>query len=183
MTTRKPRSDSYAAQIQALAPEAWRAFEPLLTDPSLSLAQLQSLAPPWQRGKFKGRRPSLELLSNLATRYRTEAMLLNVQATAKMMEAVKHKVRRQAPDQAEALLDLICDSIGEEVLRKTLEGVDAKGRTAAARLLLKRADQRRFDRRMRLLESKVERATRVTADRKLSPAEKEARFRQIFGIS
>lgn len=56
-----------------------------------------------------------------------------------MMEQVHVKLSGKAPQE---ILDTVIQLIGQEVIQKTLEGEDPKNRTAAARLLLKREDQK-----------------------------------------
>ena len=53
----------------------------------------------------------------------------------------------------EQMLDAAMGAIAREVLEKTLEGQDPATQKAATRLLLKRAEQHRFDRRMTFTEA------------------------------
>jgi hypothetical protein len=54
-------------------------------------------------------------------------------------------------------------------------------RTAATRLLLKRADQRRVDRRLDMVEAEFKKDAPNKTDIGLTPEEREQRMKQIFG--
>jgi hypothetical protein len=183
----KPRSDSYEATLTDEQREELHAW---LSQPDLSLAEVRRLAPKWAGGPHDGSPPSIATLSGIGSRLRQEAMLLNVEATAKLMEAVRQKVgahsrELQSEQSLEQTLDTVCDLVGQEVLQKTLEREDPKNRTAALRALLKRADQKLTDRRVKLLEqeaAQAQKAKAVTADKSLTPEEKQLRLKQIFGM-
>jgi hypothetical protein len=69
------------------------------------------------------------------------------------VDAGKTKLATLARDSnQEQILDAAMTLIGQEVIAKLMEGHGLAMPQAISRLLLKRADQRRFDRRMRLLE-------------------------------
>lgn len=140
----KPRSDSYEA---ALSDEQREELHALLSQPDLSLAAVRKLCPPWKDGPHDGAPPSIETLSKIGLRLRREQMLLNVEAKAKLMEAVRaqaktHASEMQSGQTLEEMIDVACDLVGQEVLQKTMEDTDPKNRTAALRALLKRADQK-----------------------------------------
>jgi len=173
----KLRSDSYEA---SLTDEQREALYLLLSDPKLSLKQVSLAAAAWRGGEWDGEQPSIGTIGNIATRIRTEEQLLEVEATAKMLEAVHAKLAGRSD---EATLDAAMELIGQEVIQKTLMKDDPKNRTAAARLMLKRADQRRFDRRMKFLEDQADKTKKVLADERLTPEEKQAKIKQVFGMS
>jgi hypothetical protein len=184
----KPRPDSYEA---TLSQEQREDLHALLSQPDLSLAAVRLLCPKWSRGPRDGSLPSIRALSEIGARLRRERMLLDVDATAKLMEAVRSQVKLRRKELAsgesiEETLDLVCDVVGQEVLQKTVEGADPKNRTAALRALLKRADQKILDRRVKLLEAQAaqaEKAKGVLEDKELSEAERAAKMRQIFGLA
>jgi hypothetical protein len=184
----KPRSDSYEA---ALTEEQREELHALLLSPELSLSAVRKLAPVWPCGPRDGAKPSIGNLSQIAARLRREQMLLNVEAKAKLMEAVRaqaksHAVEMGSGQTLEQLIDVACDLVGQEVLQKTMAEEDPKNRTAALRALLKRADQKLVDRRIRILEQQAqqaEKAKAVTEDKSLTPEEKQLKMKQIFGMS
>jgi len=140
----KPRSDSYEA---SLTEEQREELHALLSQPDLSLAQVRLLAPAWGSGPRDGAKPSITNLSQIFSRLRREAMLLNVEAKAKLMEAVRAQAKSHASEMEsgqtlEEMIDIACDLVGQEVLQKTMADEDPKNRTAALRALLKRADQK-----------------------------------------
>jgi hypothetical protein len=81
----------------------------------------------------------------------------------------------------EELLDEIMDSMAQEVRHKTLKRVDPSGRTAAARLLLKRADQRRFDRHQDFIEAQARKKEPPPVPA-LTEEQKQQRIKEIIGI-
>jgi hypothetical protein len=83
----------------------------------------------------------------------------------------------------EYVLDRIMVLLSEEVIDRTLERLHPEARTSAARLLLKRADQRRVDRRLKMLEEERKNATPVETETGLTAEEKEHAIDQILGIA
>lgn len=132
----KPRSDSYE---ESLSEEKCEQLHALLSDSSLSLMQLRELVPVWGSGPRDGSKPSIASLSAIAARLRRDMTIDRVEDAARMMEQVHVKLSGKAPQE---ILDTVIQLIGQEVIQKTLEGEDPKNRTAAARLLLKREDQK-----------------------------------------
>lgn len=147
MTPKRQRPDSYEASLTA---DELEQLHLLLSDRSLSLADVQKEIPRHRGGRLDGKVPSTKTLSTIARRLRTESVLSQVEAVAKMMEAVRKKATPALPAQSEATLDIVCDLVGQEVIEKTVSGIDGAGRTKAARILLKRADQKRLDERLKL---------------------------------
>lgn len=104
-------------------------------------------------------------------------VLAELEARARVCEGTHNALRPLVKGtDFELLLDECLFAIGQEVLLNTLNEVSPEERTAAARLMLKRADQRRVD---RLHEEETKNATKPT----LTPEEKERRVKQILGIS
>jgi hypothetical protein len=96
-------------------------------------------------------------------------------------EAVR-KVRAKAGTRTqEELLDEILEVLALEVRHKTLKRLDPNGRTAAARLLLKRADQRRQDRHQHFLETQARKKEPQPAPI-LTEEQKQQRIREIMGL-
>jgi hypothetical protein len=147
------RADAYEQHLQ---PEELEQLHALLLQPGLRLSDVRALAPPHRGGPWDGSKPSKRLLSEIGTRLRTEQTLLNLEATAKVMDAVHHKLKGIADEE---VLDSVISLVGQEVIQKTLSGEDPKNRTAATRLLLKRADQKLAGREMALSEKRFRRET------------------------
>src|SRR4051812_22464202 len=97
---------------------------------------VRASAPRHRGGEFDGSLPSTKTLSKIATRLRTDQVLVEVEAAQKLMEAVRGKAKALPAVEREETLDAICDLVGNEVIQKTVAGLDPKNRTAAARLLL-----------------------------------------------
>jgi hypothetical protein len=122
-----------------------------------SLHEIRGETIPWRDGPDKGTKPSIATLCKIKMRLRTEQMVLGLDQMLTTVRATKEQLAALAkPSDQEQLLDAAMAAIGREVLEKTLEGQDASVQKAVTRLLLKRADQRRFDRRMTLLEAEFE---------------------------
>jgi hypothetical protein len=179
------RSDSYE---DSLSEEQRERLYALLDSRGVSLEEMREAAPSWGPGPRDGDKPSINTLSKIRERRRMEATLNNIEATAKMMEAVRKKFSENPgilADQAEGTLDTAVALIGQEVIEKTLAREDASGRTAAARILLKRADQKLNDRRIKLLEQRAkiaDQAEAVTKDATLTAEERQRRMKEIFGL-
>lgn len=145
-SSKKQRANSYEA---GLSDEELQLLHTLCLERSLSLVDMQRAAPSHKGGALDGKQPSLDTISKIATRLRTEQVMVEIDAAEKIMEAARQKAKALPPAEREQTLDAICDLIGNEVIQKTVAGLDAKNRTAAARLLLKRADQKRFDQKFK----------------------------------
>lgn len=96
-------------------------------------------------------------------------------------EAIKKVRAKTGARLQEELLDEIMEVIAHEVRHKTLKRVDAAGRTAAARLLLKRADQRRFDRHQDFIERQAKKKEPQPPP-VLTEEQKQQRIKEIMGI-
>ena len=176
-----PRSDSYWA---SLSPSEQEQLQALLEDFSMPLSMVREAAPKFgAKHKLKGKLPSQHTLGEIRGALRIAATQVKIEATAKLMQAVRGQIGGRTDDET---LDAVLLLVGQEVIQQTLEGEDPKNRTAAARLLLKRKDQQLLERRIAHLEAqaaKADQAKVVTADTVLTPEEKQARYRQIFGMS
>ena len=114
------------------------------------------------------------------TRHQTRGDSL-VRELASDDEAVKNVRAKAEARTQEELLDEIMDVLAQEVRHKTLKRQDPNGRTAAARLLLKRADQRRFDRHQSFLETQAKKKEPQPAP-VLTEEQKQQRIREIMGL-
>lgn len=180
MSDKRQRPDSYEA---SLSEEELEQLHALLLDRSLSLDDVKKVAPPHRGGRYDGQLPSTKTLGVIATRLRTDDMLLKIEASAKMMQAVRSKATKACPGQNEEVLDAICDLVGQEVIEKTVAGVDPKNRTAAARILLKRADQKRFDQKFKQqLKTDLEKGLDALYETIKGIPEAVAAFQQLQGI-
>lgn len=186
----KRRDDSYE---ESLSDEHREQLYAVCSQQGLSLAAMRKLCPAWGRGPREGAQPSVRCVSEIAARLRREEMLLQVDATAKLMEAVRKKVgavksELQSGDSIEQTLDVVCDLVGQEVLQKTVEGQDLKTRNTALQRLLKRADQKRFDKKfnretIRLFLEWFEdkRATQIASSSASTADKTEELGKHIFG--
>jgi hypothetical protein len=85
----------------------------------------------------------------------------------------------------EEVLDEAMALIGQQLIDASLDSDGPSSKTAAAWLLLRRADQRRFDERTAILAAETEKAAKTEQKPKRPPLtdeEKEAKWRQIFGM-
>ena len=109
-------------------------------------------------------------------------MVSELKESSGRLEAIKKLLKPMAKKaNQEEVLDGIMMLISEEVIERTLERLNPEARTSAARLLLKRADQRRVDRRLKALEAAVKKQPEGETERPWSAAEKQERIRQILG--
>jgi len=139
-TFRKPRSDSYEANI---SPEDREHLYAWLLQPGLSLKEPARRAPPWRTGKRAGRKPDSQAVAKISRRMRTETGLAELEAAALVQQVVLNKILEHIPPGQlhEEITDLCMRFIGQDVIHKTLQQLDPDSRTDAAKLLLQRSDQ------------------------------------------
>lgn len=156
----KPKAGSYEASLTE--EERFALHSLLLSD--ASLLEVREKTIPWRDGPDKGTKPSNATLCKIKTRLRTEKMVRSLDGMLDTMRATKTRLAALVRDSnQEELLDVAMAAIGREVVEKTLEGrIPAEQRTIT-RLLLKRADQHRFDRRMSFLEAEFEKNQKAQA--------------------
>lgn len=149
----------------------------------LPFDELLKNAPPWGSGKEAGKKPSLGTLHRINERLDFEAILLSLEGTSALVEGKEKKSRANVYGKGEQILDRALELIGHEVIRRTLNRRNAGERTAAAKLLLQRADQRREDRRLAMMEAESKKKTKGKnkAVAGLTREEREERMKQIFG--
>jgi hypothetical protein len=178
----EPQAGSYEA---ALTEEQRNSLHALLLS-GITLAEAQTNAPPWPQGPDKDKKPSQPCLWRIQARLRTnsrmqkiESVMATFRATQRILKGLVNKT-----DQ-ELVLDQAMMLIGQQVIDAGLDLNGPSSKTAAAWLLLRRADQRRFDARTAILAAEREKARKKEEKPKKPPltdAEKEAKWRQIFGM-
>lgn len=175
------RPDSYEATLTAKERESLYA---MLVTRRETLEEIQEKTIPWRSGVNKGEKPETGTLWKIQQRLRLEWMVSRLNESCGKLERYKELLKPMAKtaDQ-EHLLDWIMTLIGEEVIDYTLQRLHPEMRTAATRLLLKRADQRRVDRRLDMVEAEFKKgAPAAKSETGLTAEEKEARYKQILGI-
>ncbi len=180
---RKPRSDSY---LGGLSEEERGQVEAALFTPGLSLSEAALRMPLMRRGAGPGKPPSPELLSRLRRELTTDKMLFGVEESTRPLEraAARYRAGRELSQEQEKMLDEIMGMVGEEVIEKTLARLDPASRTAAARLLLKRADQRRVDRRQDFIEAQAKKKSEPPPPPpRLTEEDKQRRLKELMEIA
>jgi hypothetical protein len=156
------RPDSYEHALARHSLEQLELLYSALLQPGLSLKEIQELVPPFPGGPRDGEKPSLSTLSKIGERLRTSLMMLEVESTAKMMEAVQRKIKKELPTDSnlqENVLDELVTLIGQEAIQQTLLKRDAKTRNSNAKILLKRSDQKMAEKEYRrLVQTDIEKA-------------------------
>jgi phage FluMu gp28-like protein len=175
MPARKRHSNSYWA---GLSLEEQELAYSVLRQSGTTMEEARKLIPPMRGADGKPRPPCVTTVSKLCQELRMEQMLGAVAEDEEMID----RVRRQFSSRVrEEWLDEIMDMIGQEVRQKTLRRLDPDGRTAAARLLLKRADQRRFDRHQEFIERQAKKKE-PRPRRVLTEEQKQRRIKEILGV-
>ena len=179
-----PREGSYAA---ALTGEQRISLYALLRS-GITLAEAREKAPHWPAGPNrpeKDNRPSIACLGRIRWRLGVEEKVGRIEQAAATRRATRRLLRKLvAGTDQEQVLDEVMTLIGEQVIDATLGMESASTRTAAAWLLLRRADQRRFDQRTAIFEAQAGQGKKAEEDAPLeamSDEEKEQRFSEIFG--
>jgi hypothetical protein len=159
---RPPRCDSYEVQ---LTPDERAQLHEWLLDPTLSLVEIVKRTPAWHGGKLVNKKPDAKTLSKIRIRLQCESFLITLEANALVSDAVETEIRRRYKgkgDIQERLLDRCMTVMSEEVLEKTIKKLDPQGRTAAARLLLVRSEQKIQREKLALETKKTEQALEKT---------------------
>jgi hypothetical protein len=173
------RSDSYEA---SLTPEERQRLHAMLRT-KMTIDEVLAESVPWSSGEDAGKKPCWRTLYNIRCRLKLEHMLLNIEWSATIVERTTEKLKALLKGtDAEKTLDVCMALIGQEVITSTMQGLSQEARNAATRLLLKRADQRRVDRRLDIVESEFKKDAPARPDLGLTPEEKEERMKEIFGI-
>ena len=176
-----PHAASYEA---ALTEEQRISFHALLLS-GITLAEAREKAPPWPEGPDKDKKPSIACLGKIRVRLgieerisRIEEARATMRATQKLLKSLVNKT-----DQ-EQVLDQAMTLIGQQVIDAGLDLNGPSSKTAAAWLLLRRADQRRFDQRTAIFQAQAGKGKQTEEPPPLpamSDEEKERRFSEIFG--
>ena len=142
--TSEPQGGSYEA---SLTPEQRIALHALLSS-DITLAEACAQAPPWPDGPEKGRPPSKSSLARIRSRLGIEENVGRIEAATATARATRSILKKlvKGTDQ-EQVLDQAMTLIGQQVIEATLGVASATVKTSAAWMLLRRADQRRSDRR------------------------------------
>jgi hypothetical protein len=175
------RPDSYEATLTAKERESLYA---MLLPGRETLEEVQEKAIPWRSGEKKGQKPDTGTLWKIQQRLRMLRMVSKLSVTCEKFERYRDLLAPMAKSaHQEQLLDWIMTLISEEVIDYTLERLHPEARTAAARLLLKRADQRRVDRRLDMLEEDRKKPAPRESQTGLTREEKEEAVDKILGIA
>ena len=177
-----PQAGSYEA---ALTEEQRISLHALLLS-GITLAEVREKVPPWPDDPEKVKKPSPACLWRIQARLRVkervrkiETAMFTFRATQKLLDSLVNKA-----DQ-EQVLDQAMTLIGQQVIDAGLDMNGPSSKTAAAWLLLRRADQRRFDQRTAIFEAQAGKDKKTEEDAPLPPMdneERERRYRQIFGM-
>ncbi len=151
----------------------------------ITLAEAQQKAPPWPGGPEQGKQPSIASLGRIRLRLRIEERVTRIEEAAVARRVTRELLRRlvKKTDQ-ETVLDEAMTLIGEQMIDACLAS-DGPSRMAGAWLLLRRADQRRYDQRTAVFQGQVKQETKQ-GDGKLPPLseqEREDQYRAILGMN
>jgi len=137
---RKKRSDRYETALTLKEKEQ---LITILLNPKWSVEQMCRRAPPWAKGKRKGQQPKAGVIGRLAREVRMEFVAQQMEGAEQTRAAMVLRMFKDAPPDAihEEMVNLAMQLISQEVITKTVDGLDPASRTAAARLMLKRSDQ------------------------------------------
>jgi len=115
-------------------------------------------------------------------KFKVNEMLDYLDAAVNKLEASKKRLGPLVSKRAqEKLLDVLMTLIAEEVMDSTMGHLNFKERSEAAKLLLKRADQRALYAKLDALKKEYRKGEKKNAP-PLTPEEKQVRMRQIFGL-
>jgi hypothetical protein len=172
------RSDSYEASLTAK--ERQRLYAMLRS--KLTIDEVVAKSIPWRTGDKAGEHPCWRTIYNIKSRLNLEEMLLSIEGSATIVERTRKELNALLKGtDGEKVLDRCMALIGQEVIHLTILRHNSEARNAAARLLLKRADQRRVDRRLDMLEVDLKKDAPGKTGPGLTPDEKQERIRQILG--
>jgi hypothetical protein len=134
------RHDSYEIQ---LLPKELQSLHVSLRKPGLMFTQVAKTAPKWHCGPQKGRRPCTATLQRISRRLRAEDYLKEVTSAGNSLGSTKKNLlscetSQKRPDE---ILDLVCSSLGQELLQNQLLKKQCKDWVMKIKLLMKREDQ------------------------------------------
>ena len=178
----EPQAGSYEAALT----EEQRISLHLLLLSGITLAGAREKVPPWPDGPEKVKKPSTTSLWRIQVRLRVKEKVQKIEMAMVTFRATKTLLQKlvNKTDQ-EQVLDQAMTLIGQQVIDAGLDMNGPSSKTAAAWLLLRRADQRRFDQRTAIFEAQAGKDKKTEEDAPLPPMdneERERRYRQIFGM-
>jgi hypothetical protein len=178
---REFRGDSYEA---SLTPEELEELHDLVRSEK-TITEICAASVPWRDGEGKGHKPSPQTIGRIKARLDLDDILQEIEGTAAFVEETKYGLDALVKGtDAEKVLDRAMMLIGQEVIHRTLKRLNPMARTAAAKLLLKRADQRRVDRRLDMVEAEFKKdGPAAQPDIGLTPEEKRQRMKEILRIN
>lgn len=175
----QPQGGSYESTLTDEQRTEFRAL--LLSDITLADAQQKVLA--WPTGRDIGKKPTIGCLGKIRVRLKLEEKIARIEGVAVTRRVTRKLLRRavKGTDQEE-ILDYAMALIGEQVIDASLGMDSGSTQTAAAWLLLRRADQRRSDQRAARFDAQAASKEEKPEKPPLTEEEKEAKWRQIFGM-
>jgi hypothetical protein len=178
---RKSRCDTY---LNSLSADDRQKVHALLLNPAVKLVDAVLQIPPWGPGRRAGKRLSLTSLCNIRHKLRLESLVIEAESNVRLKTDFDKlsNLTSLAPRDPELAIDLALSMIAEEVIAKTLHQLDTKDRNVSMRLLLKRADQRRWDRKMQFLEDQAKAPAAAPQPPPLTEDEKCAKIKAVFGM-
>ena len=176
-----PREGSYAAMLTE--DERISLYALLLS--GITLAEAREKVPPWADGPEKGRKPSEPCLWRIRRRLRIEQRVRKIEIATATFRATQSLLQNlvNKTDQ-EKVLDQAVTLIAQQVIDAGLDLDGPSSKTAAAWLLLRRADQRRFDQRTAVFEAQTGKVIKDGKNPPLPPLDnevREQRYRHLFG--
>ena len=167
-TENTPQAGSYESSLT----EDERSTLHLLLLSNASLHELREQTIPWREGPDQGMKPSVATLWKIQTRLRTENMMLGLQGMLDTIHSTKAQLATLTSDtDQEQMLDAAMAAIAREAFDGAMQGANPAAQKIITRLLLKRADQRRFDRRMDFLETGLAKTQKIPP----APARKQGK--------
>jgi len=188
---KKLRSEHYLDKLSAEDLEQLR----LALSCSGTYAEQQKLCPPRRGGSKDGELPNLTTLSEIAQAMRQTGMLRELERRHLIDVAAKKRCGQLGLNND--LTNAVVQIVGEEALLQETRGVVGDFTLKAAQVLMAREsgltkaklEERKLEhdaRRIALLEKKAEQADaarKVTENGELTPEQRDAEYRRIFGMS
>lgn len=182
----KSKPDRHAASYEAALTESQRIALHSLLLSGITLAEAREKAPPWPDGPDQGKKPCIACLGKIRLRLGIEERVARIEESKATLRATRQLLRSlvNQTDQ-EQILDEAMTLIGRQVIDLGLDLNNAASNTGAAWVLLRRADQRRFDQRTAIFQAQSGKNSKTDEDPPLPPLtneERERKYRQIFGM-
>ena len=143
----EPQAGSYEAALTEDQRDALHAL--LLSD--ADMLEVRQKAPLWPHGPEQGRRPSIDSLWRIKQRLNIEDQVRHIEMAQATIDAMQPLVQKMvSKTNMETLLDQVVVLVAQEA---AAAGLPSKA--TAARMLLQRAGQHRFDQRTAIFEAKI----------------------------